>query len=96
MPLGMMVRVTLGHNGRLLVSSSQAKLAFLLIQVAVLMRVLAPIVNITYVAKLLGINSNTAAVLVTDFCAHNIFVEISDRQRNKLYVFRQYMGIFTR
>lgn len=56
----------------------------------------APIVSITYVAKLLGINSNTAAVLVTDFCTHNILVEISGRQRNKLYVFSQYMGLFTR
>lgn len=56
----------------------------------------APIVSISYVAKLLGINSNTAAVLVTDFCTHKILVEISGRQRNKLYVFHQYMNIFTR
>ena len=43
MTLGMMVRVTLGHTGRPLESSSLTTLSFVLIQVAVLMRVLGPI-----------------------------------------------------
>ena len=53
-----------------------------------------PIVRISDVATLLGINKNTAAVLVADFCKHNVIVEISGRQRNRLYVFAQYMNIF--
>ena len=44
MTLGMMVRVTLGHTGRPLVSSSLTTLAFLLMQAAVLIRVVGPII----------------------------------------------------
>lgn len=54
-----------------------------------------PLVNIKMVAKLLGINTNTAAALVNDFVKHSILVELTGKRRNRTFWFAEYVFIFS-
>ena len=54
----------------------------------------SPFVNIKMVAGMLGINPNTAAMLVNDFIKHGILVDLSGKQRNRIFWFAEYCFIF--
>jgi Fic family protein len=56
----------------------------------------APVVNIKHVAKLLELQQNTAATLVNDFVKHGVLQELTGKQRNRLFWFRDYLLIFKR
>lgn len=53
-----------------------------------------PIVDINRVSKLLGIQHNTATMLVNDFVKHDILVELTGQKRNRKYFFKEYIAIF--
>lgn len=54
-----------------------------------------PLINIKMVAKLLGINTNTAAALVNDFEKFGILVELTGKRRNRTFWFSEYVFIFS-
>jgi Fic family protein len=56
----------------------------------------SPIVNIKSVARLLEINTNTAATMVNDFVKHGILNEFTGKQRNRTFLFSEYFLIFSR
>ncbi|GMR05756.1 MAG: Fic family protein [Gammaproteobacteria bacterium] len=53
-----------------------------------------PVVNIKMVAKLLGINTNTASMLVNDFVKRGVLENLSGKQRNRIFWFKDYISIF--
>lgn len=63
-----------------------------------LMRTLyqTPLVDIKDVTELLGVRTNTASALITDFVKHGILHELTGDQRNRVFLFREYVSIFTR
>lgn len=63
-----------------------------------LMRTLyqTPLVDIKDVTELLGVRTNTASALITDFVKHGILHELTGNQRNRVFLFREYVSIFTR
>ncbi len=56
----------------------------------------SPVLNIKRVSSLLGLKPNTAATLVDDFVKYGVLVELTGRQRNRLYLFQEYFLIFKR
>ncbi|UZW57286.1 hypothetical protein NUH86_21450 [Sphingobium sp. JS3065] len=42
----------------------------------------------------LGTTVNTAAALINDLIAYGILAEMTGRQRNRLFVFREYLDLF--
>ncbi len=55
-----------------------------------------PLININGVAKLLGLQHNTASALITDFEKYGVLKELTNNKRNKLYGFEEYIEIFNR
>lgn len=55
-----------------------------------------PVVTITEVADLLGLQHNTATALINDFVKHGVLSELTKRRRNRIYWFKEYMTIFLR
>jgi len=55
-----------------------------------------PIVTIKDVTKLLGLKTNTASALVNDFVKHDVLHELTGNKRNRTFLFRNYLAIFTR
>lgn len=55
-----------------------------------------PIINIKIVAKLLGLNTNTASDLVNDFVKHGVIQELTGNKRNRTFMFKKYVMIFSR
>lgn len=55
-----------------------------------------PVVNISMVANLLGVKTNTASMLVNDFVKHGILNELTGKQRNRIFWFKEYLMIFNR
>jgi len=53
-----------------------------------------PVVNIKMVAELLGINTNTASMLVNDFVKRGVLENLSGKQRNRIFWFKDYITIF--
>lgn len=53
-----------------------------------------PLIDIKGVMRLLKITHNTANSLVADFIKHGVLVETAGRQRNRLYVFNEYIALF--
>lgn len=53
-----------------------------------------PIVDVKTVTDRLTTTVNTAAALINDLIAHGILAEITGRQRNRLFVFREYLDLF--
>lgn len=64
--------------------------------VQILMRQLyaRPIVDVKGAAYRLGTTLNTAASLINDLVTHGILSEMTGRQRNRLFVFREYLDLF--
>lgn len=56
----------------------------------------SPALDIKRVSSLLGLNPNTAATLVNDFVKYGVLVELTGKQRNRLYLFQDYFMIFKR
>lgn len=55
-----------------------------------------PVLDIKEVSNLLGLQINTAAALVNDFVKHGVLYELTGKQRNRLFLFRDYILIFNR
>ncbi len=55
-----------------------------------------PALNIQRVSKQLDIKTNTASALISDFVKWGVLVEITGRQRNRLFLFSAYIFIFKR
>ncbi|AEG50777.1 filamentation induced by cAMP protein Fic [Sphingobium chlorophenolicum L-1] len=53
-----------------------------------------PIVDVKTVTDRLGTTVNTAAALINDLIAYGILAEMTGRQRNRLFVFREYLDLF--
>ena len=53
-----------------------------------------PAVTIGAVSALLEIRTNTAAALVKDFVKHGVLYELTNRRRNRIFWFRDYLAIF--
>lgn len=55
-----------------------------------------PVLNIKGVAMLLNLQHNTANALVNDFVKHGVLQELTGKQRNRLFWFKDYLAIFDR
>lgn len=55
-----------------------------------------PITNINRVAVLLDVKPNTASMLVNDFVKHGILRELTGKQRNRIFWFKDYVVAFNR
>lgn len=53
-----------------------------------------PAIDIKRVADLLGLQANTAATLVNDFVKYGVLHELTGKQRNRIFLFREYFIIF--
>lgn len=56
----------------------------------------SPVLDIKKVSSLLGLKPNTASTLVSDFVKYGVLVELTGKQRNRMYLFRDYILIFKR
>jgi len=56
----------------------------------------APVVNIKTVASLLELKTNTASALVSDFVKYGVLYELTGKQRNRMFWFRDYFVLFDR
>lgn len=56
----------------------------------------SPVLDIKRVSCLLGLKPNTASTLVNDFVKYGVLVELTGKQRNRLYLFQDYFVIFKR
>ncbi len=54
----------------------------------------SPVVGVGQVAEFLAVTTNTANALITDFVRHGILRQISTGQRNRLFVFDEYVALF--
>lgn len=54
----------------------------------------APVIDIKTVAKLLGLQVNTASTLVSDFVKYDVLQEMTGKQRNRIFLFKDYFMIF--
>lgn len=55
-----------------------------------------PVLDIKEVSSLLGVQANTAAALVNDFVKHGVLYELTGKQRNRLFMFKDYILIFNK
>lgn len=55
-----------------------------------------PVVNIGMVADLLGLTTNAASMLVNDFVKHGVLDDLTGKQRNRIFWFKEYVVIFNR
>lgn len=55
-----------------------------------------PVVDVKTVTELLEITQKTAGSLVDDLVSYGVLAEITGQRRNRLFVFREYIGLFTR
>lgn len=55
-----------------------------------------PVVDVKTVTELLEITQKTAGSLVDDLVSYGVLAEITGQRRNRLFVFREYLGLFTR
>ncbi|HAX90936.1 MAG TPA: cell filamentation protein Fic, partial [Rhodospirillaceae bacterium] len=53
-----------------------------------------PVVDVKSVSKLLNTTHNTAASLIADLVKYKILTEITGQQRNRLFVFSEYIFLF--
>ncbi|WML89574.1 Fic family protein [Thiothrix lacustris] len=55
-----------------------------------------PIMDVKAVTEMLGTAPNTASSLVEDMVSYGVLAEITGQRRNRLFVFREYLALFTR
>lgn len=56
----------------------------------------SPIVNIKDVSEILDLKTNTASALVNDFVKYGVLHELTGNRRNRTFLFRDYVMIFSR
>jgi Fic family protein len=56
----------------------------------------SPALNIQRVANQLDIKTNTASALVNDFVKWGVLIEMTGKQRNRIFLFSEYIAIFRR
>jgi Fic family protein len=54
-----------------------------------------PVVDVKAVAKSLNTTMNTATSLIVDLMRHGILVEMTGHRRNRLFIFRKYIDLFS-
>ncbi|HHI94603.1 MAG TPA: Fic family protein [Gammaproteobacteria bacterium] len=55
----------------------------------------SPTIDIKMVARLLGIQINTASMLVNDFVKFGVLYELTGKRRNRIFYFRDYILVFS-
>lgn len=55
-----------------------------------------PVIDGKGVAAYLDVSANTSNALIADLVAQNVLSEITGQRRNRLYLFREYVELFTR
>jgi len=55
-----------------------------------------PVVDVSYVAKLVESTPNTASALINDLVAAGVLVEMTGQRRNRLFLFQEYITLFRR
>jgi len=55
-----------------------------------------PVIDIKTVAKLLAVETNTAAYLINDLVKYNVLEELTGKSRNRMFWFKEYLRIFRR
>ncbi|NOR80919.1 MAG: Fic family protein [Methyloprofundus sp.] len=55
-----------------------------------------PVIDISIVTELLNLTTNTASTLVNDFVKHGVLFEMTGKQRNRIFWFKEYILIFGR
>ena len=55
-----------------------------------------PVLDISIIASMLDLKTNTASALVKDFVNYNVLYEMTGRQRNRIFWFKEYMMIFSK
>lgn len=55
-----------------------------------------PVIDVKTVTALLETTQKTAGSLVDDLVSYGVLAEITGQRRNRLFVFREYLGLFTR
>lgn len=55
-----------------------------------------PVQDIKMIAQSLKIKTNTASALVNDFVKHGVLHELTGKQRNRIFLFRDYVVLFKR
>jgi Fic family protein len=53
-----------------------------------------PIVDVKKAAKIIGGTGNTASALINEMVLQKLLVEVTGRQRNRLFVFQPYLALF--
>lgn len=53
-----------------------------------------PIIDVKGVSQQLGVTVNTASSLISDLVQYGVLVEMTGQQRNRLFMFRQYLDLF--
>lgn len=56
----------------------------------------SPALDIKLIAKRLNLKTNTASALVKDFVKHGVLEELTGKQRNRIFWFKDYIMIFKR
>lgn len=55
-----------------------------------------PVVDVKQIAQLLDTTPNTAGALVDDLMKHGVLVELTGQQRNRMFVFYDYLALFSK
>lgn len=55
-----------------------------------------PLVDVKSVTAIIGGSTNTASALISDLVEHEVLVEITGQNRNRLFVFQEYLALFRR
>ena len=55
-----------------------------------------PVIDISMVASMLNLKTNTASALINDFVKHDVLYEMTGRQRNRIFWFKEYVLIFNK
>lgn len=55
-----------------------------------------PVIDISMVASMLNLKTNTASALINDFVKHGVLYEMTGRQRNRIFWFKEYVLIFNK
>lgn len=55
-----------------------------------------PVVNVERVARITGVSTNTASMLIADMVSFGVLAEITGQRRNRLFIFHEYLSLFRR
>ena len=55
-----------------------------------------PVIDVKTVTESFGITPHTAGSLIEDMVSYGVLTEITGQRRNRLFVFREYLALFTR